>query len=108
VIVWTGWGVLTLLLTAAFSLGGTGIGVALGGPTDSANLGTAVGVALAGVAIWFVGRRLNRGVAGYDSRTGQPTVITNRHTFFWLPMQYWGPVAGVGAVAVAIVSLTAA
>jgi hypothetical protein len=43
-IVWTGWGILTFLLAAAG--GGSGIGEALGGAGDHANLGTAVGFAV--------------------------------------------------------------
>jgi hypothetical protein len=99
--VWSGWGILTLLIGAACGAGGTGIGVALGGARDHANLGTAVGLAVAGVLIWFVGQRLNRPATGTH-----PAPVTNRHRFFFVPMQYWGPLAGVGAIVAAVLNFT--
>ncbi|SHG56630.1 hypothetical protein [Streptoalloteichus hindustanus] len=105
-LVWTGWGVLVFVLLALGGGGGTGIGVALGGATDHANLGTAVGLAVAGVAIWFLGQRLNRPVQGFHPQTGQPVMFRNQHRFFFVPMQYFGPLAGVGAVVAAVIALT--
>ncbi|SDN11927.1 hypothetical protein [Allokutzneria albata] len=101
-IVWTGWGILTILIAAIGGAGGSGIGVALGGPSDSANLGTVIGLLLAGVAIWFVGERLNRPVQGFDQATGQPVLYRNRHRLFWVPMQYFGPIVGLAALGVGV------
>ncbi|MCP2259007.1 hypothetical protein LX15_002706 [Streptoalloteichus tenebrarius] len=105
-LVWRGWGILVLVLGAVCGGGGTAIGVALGGATDHANLGTAVGLALAGVAIWFLGKHLNRPVPGYHPQTGQPVTYRNQHQFFFVPMQFFGPVAGAAAVAAAVIALT--
>lgn len=94
-IVWTGWGFLALIIGAVGGAGGTGIGVALGGRTDGPNVGTAVGLMLAGVVIWFVGSKLNAPRSGFDQQTGQPVMYRNRHTMFWVPMQFLGPLAGL-------------
>ncbi|GAA3999846.1 hypothetical protein GCM10022247_20210 [Allokutzneria multivorans] len=101
-IVWTGWGILALLIAALGGGGGSGIGVALGGPSDSPNLGTVIGLALAAVAIWFVGERLNRPVQGFDQNTGQPVLYRNRHRLFWVPMQYFGPILGLTALGLGV------
>jgi hypothetical protein len=111
-IVWTGWGILAIPLVALGALGGTSIGVALGlGAGDMStgaetNIGTAVGFALASVAVWFLGQRLNRPRQAFDARTGQPVQVANRHRLFFVPMQYLGPLGGVGSVAFAVQALT--
>lgn len=111
-IVWTGWGILALPLFALGALGGTSLGVALGfGAGDLAtgaptNLGTAVGFALASVAVWFLGRRLNRPYLGFDQRTGQPIHVQNGHRLFWVPLQYLGPVGGVLSIVFAVQAVT--
>ena len=113
-LVWTGWGILALPLFALGALGGTSIGVALGlGAGDMSNgaetnIGTAVGMAAASVAVWFLGRRLNQPRDGFDPRTGEPVQFRNRHRLFFVPIQYLGPLGGVAAVVFAVQALTAA
>jgi hypothetical protein len=112
-LIWTGWGIVALPVFALGALGGTSIGVALGlGAGDMAtgadtNIGTAVGFALASVGVWFLGRRLNRPRDGFDQRTGQPMQVRNQHRLFFVPIQYLGPLGGVGAVIFAVQALTA-
>jgi type IV secretory pathway TrbD component len=113
-IVWTGWGIVALPLFALGALGGTSIGVALGlGEGDmttgtETNIGTAFGLALAGVAVWFLGRWMNRPQDGFDPRTRRLVQVRNRHRLFFVPIQYLGPLGGVGAVVAAVQALTAA
>lgn len=113
-IIWTGWGIVALPLFALGALGGTSIGVALGlGDGDvstgaETNIGTAVGFALASVAVWFLGRWMNRPRDGFDPRTGEPVQLRNQHRLFFVPIQYLGPLGGVGAVVFAVQALTAA
>jgi hypothetical protein len=59
------------------------------------------------VAIRFAGKRLNRPVRGFHPQTGQPVVFINRHPFFGVPMQYWGPVLAVATVIVGVLVGTA-
>jgi hypothetical protein len=56
------------------------------------------------VTVWFIGIRFNRPVDGYHPRTGERVIYKNRHTLFWVPMQYYafigaafGVIAMVGA-----------
>jgi hypothetical protein len=112
-LVWTGWGILAIPIFALGALGGTSIGVALGlGEGDmrtgaETNIGTAIGFALASVAVWFLGRWLNQPQDGFDPTTGQPARFANRHRLFFVPMQYLGPLGGVAAVVFAVQALTA-
>lgn len=70
-IVWHGWGVLTVLIAAmALALGGA---VLKGTMPEAYAMATAL--AIGAVANWFVGRWLNRGGA--------------RHKLFWVPMEWW-------------------
>ncbi len=73
--------------------------------SGQANLGTAVGLALAGLAVSFIGRRVNEPVAGFDPQAGQPVQNRNRHTLFFVPLQYIGPLAWIGSGILAIVLL---
>jgi LPXTG-motif cell wall-anchored protein len=113
-IVWTGWGILALPLFALGALGGTSIGVALGlGAGDMStgaetNVGTALGMALSSVAVWFLGRRLNAPRDGFDTQSGQAVQVRNQHRLFFVPIQYLGPLGGVAAVVFAVQALTAA
>ncbi len=101
-IIWKGWGILVLLIGALFAVP-LGFGAtSLLGP-ESAGFGVGLGLALASVAVFFVGQKLNAPVQGFHPGTGQPVLYRNAHTFFFVPMQYWAFILPVIAVA-AIVS----
>ena len=106
-LVWRGWGIIALLIAGAGGGIGTGIGVALGGASDTANAGTAIGLALAAVALWFVGRRLNAPRAGFHPESGQPVQYRNQHTFMFIPIQWLAPALATAAVLAAASALRA-
>jgi hypothetical protein len=88
-ILWSGWGILTLL----FALGGAALRGALHGlvPALSDHAAIAIGL-LAGAAVnWWVGIRLNSqpGRELVDPKTGGKVILKRRHTLFWIPMQYY-------------------
>ena len=70
-------------------------------------LGTALGCALASVAVWLVGTRLNRPRPSFDPQTGAPVQVGHMHRLWFVPVQYLGVLGGVGAVVLAVVALTA-
>ena len=106
-IVWTGWGALALLVPLAFTAALSAAGTALGASPEGLNPGSAIGLLAGAVAVWFLGRRLNRGASLDELRAGHPGPRANRHTLFWIPMQWWAPVQGVGAVVAAVVTVVA-
>ena len=83
--VWTGWGILAPIFYAVGALGVGSLGQFLGAP----QVGVFIGVLLASVAVWHIGRRLNRPEPGYHPKTGQTVTYKNQHTLFYLPMQYF-------------------
>jgi hypothetical protein len=82
-IIWKGWGILTLVIAvvatamgALISPGGAGLGLLVG----------------AGVN-WFVGQNLNRPLREAGLGSGQ------RHTLFWIPMEWWSIAMAALAIA---------
>ncbi|TQN33122.1 hypothetical protein FHX37_3121 [Haloactinospora alba] len=89
-VIWKGAGILVLVIALPLAgLGGVSLGSALGSDTAS-GIGAAGGLALAAVAVYFLGQRLNAPTPGYHLRTGAPVNFRNGHTLFFVPMQYWG------------------
>ena len=68
-------------------------------------VGAGIGLVAGGVASFLVGQRLNAPVQGYHPATGQPVVYRNRHTLFFIPMQYCGVVLLVLGAVVGFASL---
>jgi len=88
-ILWSGWGILTVL----FALAGAGLGGALHGiiPALSDHVAVAIGLLAAAVLNWWVGIRLDNrpGRELVDPKTGGRVILKRRHTLFWVPMQYY-------------------
>jgi hypothetical protein len=62
-------------------------------------------LAISGVFCFFVGRFINRGSPRklVDIETGAFVVLPrSQHTFFFVPVQYWGPILFVIAISNAI------
>jgi hypothetical protein len=75
---WTGAGVLGLVFPGAAGAGG----YFLAGP-----VGTTCGILIGSVLTWVVGRRLNDDPADLD-----------RHTLYWIPLEYWAFISGLYGV----------
>lgn len=96
-IIWRGWG----FLVAVFAFGAS---LAMEFVTESMTgddgfyqehaWPLALAFIVAGVVIWFVGKNLHaRGArVVIDKATGQELTIGGSHTFFFVPMHYWGVV----------------
>ncbi|MDA0562952.1 hypothetical protein LG943_01165 [Streptomonospora sp. S1-112] len=87
-IIWRGWGILVLLITGLCCVPGGLVTEAVLG-ADLALFGVSGGLVVAGVAVFFIGQRLNAPRQGFHPQTGQPVLYRNQHTFFFVPMQYF-------------------
>ena len=100
-IIWRGWGILALVIWIA-CLAVTQLvtdGVMRQKGYYSANAWPIIlGSLIAAVAIWFLGRAMNEAPRSRSRR-----MYGASHSVFWVPMEYWGPIAFAGGVAVAIV-----
>ena len=96
-IIWRGWGVLVAVFTFGASLA---MELIVESTTrDDAYFQReawplALALVVAGVATWLVGRKLNAATARtvIDKATGRELTIDRTHTFFFVPMHYWGVV----------------
>lgn len=96
-IVWKGWGFLVAVFAFGASLAMELITESITGDDDFYQHEAwplAVALVVAGVLTWFVGRTLHaRGARTViDKATGVELTIGASHTFFFLPMHYWGVV----------------
>ena len=110
-IIWRGWG----FLVAVFAFGAS---LAMELITESITRDDnfyqreawplALAFAIAGVITWFLGKTLHErgGRVVIDKATGQELTIDAKHTFFFVPMHYWGVVLIALAGAVLVWSLT--
>ena len=78
-----------------------GIGLATGWALVGlvGDVGVFLGILASGIGMWFLGRRLNDEPDKLlvDPETGERVLMRRRnaHTFFFIPMQWWGAVAAV-------------
>jgi hypothetical protein len=84
VIIWKGWGVLAVLLAVAGFFAGILISDnSFMRGTPQATYPVAAGMVIAAAINWFAGRALNR------TRREVEVSKFNRHSLFWIPMEWW-------------------
>ena len=107
VIIWTGWGILVFIIgLLALVIAQAAANAVFGAGYYEANVWPKVaGAVVAAAVIWLVGRRLNSdpGRTVIDKQTGREMTLRRRHTFFFIPMEYWAPIVLVLVALVAFV-----
>jgi hypothetical protein len=96
-IIWRGWGFLVAVFIFGASLAMELVTEWMMGDDDFYQKEAwplALAFVVAGVVTWFVGKWLNTrgGRVVIDEATGQKLTIGSSHTFFFIPMHYWGVV----------------
>jgi hypothetical protein len=96
-IIWRGWGVLVAVFAFGAALAAELIVESTTGDDQYFQREAwplALALVAAGVLTWLVGRKLNAGAARtvIDKATGRELTIDRSHTFFFVPMHYWGVV----------------
>lgn len=106
-IIWSGWGFLVAIIAVLAAAAAVVVAGALGLEGDAENVLLFSSFIPAGIAIWYLGRRLNRGAVRelIDPQTGQTVLLRNSHTFFFIPVEWWGPIIAVGGLLAALVLL---
>jgi hypothetical protein len=100
-IVWRGWGLLTVAIAVA-ALAAVDMTT---GPADAWSFRAKVAAVLligAAMNLWL-GRRLNAAPARVliDKATARRIVVRPRHDLFFVPMEWWSAAFALGAAAVA-------
>jgi hypothetical protein len=91
-LIWRGWGFLVAVFAFGASLAMELITESITRDDDFYQREAwplAVAFVVAGVVTWLVGQKLNARTA-IDETKGQIPPIGGSHTFFFVPMQYWG------------------
>lgn len=104
-IIWQGWGIVVVAIAFVAALAAGAIAEATGGDTT-----TLIGLFLipAGAITWFLGKRMNRNAERtlVDPSTGEPVVIRNHHTLFFVRVEWWGPIMAVLGIFLFITGIT--
>lgn len=98
-IVWRGWGILTLAIAVA-ALAAVEL---TAGPADAWAVQVAVALLVAAAMNLWLGRRLNTGPARVliDAAAARRIVVRPRHDLLFVPMEYWSAAFALGAAAIA-------
>jgi hypothetical protein len=96
-IIWSGWGFLVIVIAFGVSLAIEVVSEALAGDDrfyQTHSWPMALALVLSGLIVWGLGKYLYaRGArVVIDKASGQELTIGGKHTFFFIPMHYWGPV----------------
>ncbi|MCR0982904.1 hypothetical protein [Roseomonas populi] len=100
-IIWRGWGILTVVILALVGGGATlAAGKLLESYGANVGYGFVLGLVAAATANWIVGNRLNgRPVRELvDAQTGERVVLRTSHSLFFIPMQWWSVLMILAAV----------
>jgi hypothetical protein len=103
-IIWKGWGILVIVITAAVMIMFQAmVGIAFGNPQfyRTHDWPKAVALLLAAVAVYFAGSFFNGkpGRVMVDKATGQEITCRRVHSLFFIPMEYWGFIlAAIGII----------
>lgn len=84
-VIWRGWGILSVAIATVFFFAGGYAGIYLLGVSPGrhgAILGVAIGMFVAAIVNWFAGNSLNRPLR--DAGVG----IWKQHTLFFVPMEW--------------------
>jgi hypothetical protein len=101
VVIWKGWGILVALIPVAVM-----ILMSQWKELDSSRFGLELGFLICAASLWVIGSKLNKPphVAFFD--TEKPaTEFKSQHTFFFIPMQWFGVVFAVIALLTTLIKL---
>jgi hypothetical protein len=100
--IWKGWGILVALIPAAVM-----ILISQWKELDASRFGLELGFLICAVLLWLIGSKLNKTphVAFFD--TEKPAIeFKSQHTFFFIPMQWYGVVFAFIALLTTMIKIT--
>jgi hypothetical protein len=107
-LIWKGWGIVVAgiaLLAATLAIV---IAEWMGASTQGSDVMMAGSLIPAGIATWYVGKRMNRDMDRklVDPATSQEVVVRNDHSLFFVRVEWWGPILVVLGVIGVLIFLT--
>jgi hypothetical protein len=108
-IIWRGWGFLVIVIGALASLLVRFVSEAVvgrGAVERNEGVLLPLGLLLAALVIWPLGRRLNRGERVLrDEATGEQVVLRPNHSLFFIKMEHWAHIGVAVAIGYALYEL---
>lgn len=94
-IIWQGFGFLAALIPFVLL-----VLLSLFDKSNTFTYGNELVLAISAIAVWFLGKKLNgtKGKVLIDPETKQEVLLKDKHTMFWIPMEWYGLVLGALAV----------
>jgi len=101
-IVWQGFGFLAALIPLV-------CGMALQAIIGDSPINTGIGYILGAIPVWYLGKKWNAkpGRTLTDNQSGEQIEVKNKHSFFWIKMEYWAGVAAVIGIIMIVSELAA-
>jgi len=101
-VIWSGRGILSVLVLMVSMF----VCVSLF-HKENADYMFSISFLVAGLFSWFFGKKWNRSQRILkDEETGKRIILKNRHTLFWIPMQYIGYIFIIGGIVILFQSST--
>jgi len=98
-LIWKGFGVLTIFIIGVSMIGVQAVVDNIFGTDYWSNNAWPLSLSLiiSGLICWFLGRYLNSrpGKTVIDKETGEEFQLRKTHSFFFIPLQYWGSICGI-------------
>lgn len=94
-IIWQGFGFLAALIPFVLL-----VLLSLFDKSNTFTYGNEMVLAISAIAVWLVGKKLNsaKGKVLIDPETNKEVLLKNKHTLFWIPMEWYGLVLGALAL----------
>jgi hypothetical protein len=108
-VVWQRWGIVVLGIAVL----GLAIGMLLAGVLHiegrASGIPIGIGLLVAGALAWYGGKRMNRNTSRdlLDPATGETVTLRFRHTFFFVPVEWWAPVFIVAGIIMVLMPIPA-
>jgi hypothetical protein len=99
-VIWQRWGIVVLGFAALALFGGAMLASTLHIEGRASAIPIGVALLAVGALTWYAGKRMNRNASRdlLDPATGQTVTLHNRHTFFFIPVEWWAPVFIVAGI----------
>ncbi|GCE48176.1 hypothetical protein EI42_04174 [Thermosporothrix hazakensis] len=100
-IIWRGFGALVVLVVLICVGGLQWLASTIVGPEATTQIQRfliPIGLVIAAVIVWPLGRFFNKPTTTFDPRTGRQVTVSRGHSLFFINMEYWSPILLVLAV----------
>lgn len=96
-LIWRGWGIVVVGVALLAIFFAAFVASFLNLSEDAASIVTFASFIPAGVATWYVGRRMNRNALRelVDPQTGETVQLRSYHDFFFLRVEWWCPIMAI-------------